>query len=187
MEFKKINTKTSIFVLLLLTVSCAKSDRIDIEYQDKYKIEKVYKNNRLISSKTFEDEKLIWHAEYKNGKLQKGIEYYPDQTVKTVSELIKSPNHFYNVLYRKNGKIKSKGESDFFMKDKTFLKRGGTIYYTEDGKISEIMVFEHNDKKEFLIRHTILDTITDTIIVDKIYDPPMTVEEYNANYFISIN
>ena len=170
-----------IIVLLFVVISCKKSNRIEIEYQGKYKIEKVYRNDSLISSKTFDNENLIWFAKYKNGELQKGIEYYANQKNKIISELIKEPNHFLNTSYYENGKIKSKGESDYFNKNKFFLKRGGTIYYTKTGKIYEMMVFKNDTKKEYLIRHTVLDTIRNIILIDNTYNPALSYDEYNSN------
>ena len=170
---KKINMKFWFLIVLVFVLSCKKSDRIEIQHQGKFEIKKTYQNDMLISTVVYDDKRLINQSFYKNNTLYKVLEYYPNGEIKIISELIKEPNHFYDIFYSDNGKVKSKGESDYIKKNGRFLKRGGTIFYTEDGKIAEIMDFINNGEEDFLIRHTILDTLKNTIVSDDIYDPPL--------------
>jgi len=171
--------KIYIILMLNLLFACSRKDRTEVETYGKYRMEKVFKDNILASSTTFEGSIMVFYAEYSDDILVKGTEYYPDQKVKAVHQLTKAPNHYTETKYRKNGAIRSQGESDRIIGSDIFLKRGGTIYYTENGKISEIMVFKNDKHKEFLIRHTILDTLKEVIIFDQTYDPPITIDEFN--------
>ena len=109
----------------------------------------------------------------KNGITEKATEFYPTGSIKSVSTLQKEPNHYYDIEYYESGEKQMMGESDFIKSKQYRLRRGAAIFYTKQQKISSILVFFNDGKeKEYLVRETILDTITDKILTDKEYDPP---------------
>ena len=162
-------------IVLFIIISCKKdSDRIEIDNIDGYKVEKKFKNNTLVSSKTYDGDMLIWEMLYnKNGITEKATEFYPTGSIKSVSTLQKEPNHYYDIEYYESGEKQMMGESDFIKSKQYRLRRGAAIFYTKQQKISSILVFFNDGKeKEYLVRETILDTITDKILTDREYDPP---------------
>lgn len=162
-------------IVLFIIISCKKdSDRIEIDNIDGYKVEKKFKNNTLVSSKTYDGDMLIWEMLYnKNGITEKATEFYPTGSIKSVSTLQKEPNHYYDIEYYESGEKQMMGESDFIKYRQSRLRRGAAIFYTKQQKISSILVFFNDGKeKEYLVRETILDTITDKILTDREYDPP---------------
>lgn len=162
-------------IVLFIIISCKKdSDRIEIDNIDGYKVEKKFKNDTLVSSKTYDEDMLIWEMLYnKNGITEKATEFYPTGSIKSVSTLQKEPNHYYDIEYYESGEKQMMGESDFIKSRQSRLRRGAAIFYTKQQKISSILVFFNDGKeKEYLVRETILDTITDKILTDKEYDPP---------------
>ena len=162
-------------IVLFIIISCKKdSDRIEIDNIDGYKVEKKFKNNTLVSSKTYDGDILIWEILYnKNGIAKKATEFYPTGSIKSVSTLQKEPNHYYDIEYYESGEKPMMGESDFIKSRQSRLRRGAAIFYTKQQKISSILVFFNDGKeKEYLVRETILDTITDKILTDREYDPP---------------
>ena len=162
-------------IVLFIIISCKKdSDRIEIDNIDGYKVEKKFKNNTLVSSKTYDGDMLIWEMLYnKNGITEKATEFYPTGSIKSVSTLQKEPNHYYDIEYYESGEKQMMGESDFIKSRQSRLRRGAAIFYTKQQKISSILVFFNDGKeKEYLVRETILDTITDKILTDREYDPP---------------
>ena len=162
-------------IVLFIIISCKKdSDRIEIDNIDGYKVEKKFKNNTLVSSKTYDGDMLIWEILYnKNGIVKKATEFYPTGSIKSVSTLQKEPNHYYDIEYYESGEKQMMGESDFIKSKQYRLRRGAAIFYTKQQKISSILVFFNDGKeKEYLVRETILDTITDKILTDREYDPP---------------
>ena len=169
-----IMNKIVFFVLSLVLISCEKKDRIEIDNIDGYKVEKKFKNDTLVSSKTYDGDMLIWEMLYnKNGITEKATEFYPTGSIKSVSTLQKEPNHYYDIEYYESGEKQMMGESDFIKSRQYRLRRGAAIFYTKQQKISSILVFFNDGKeKEYLVRETILDTITDKILTDREYDPP---------------
>ena len=162
-------------IVLFIIISCKKdSDRIEIDNIDSYKVEKKFKNDTLVSSKTYDGDILIWEILYnKNGITEKATEFYPTGSIKSVSTLQKEPNHYYDIEYYESGEKQMMGESDFIKSRQSRLRRGAAIFYTKQQKISSILVFFNDGKeKEYLVRETILDTITDKILTDREYDPP---------------
>lgn len=162
-------------IVLFIIISCKKdSDRIEIDNIDSYKVEKKFKNDTLVSSKTYDGDMLIWEMLYnKNGITEKATEFYPTGSIKSVSTLQKEPNHYYDIEYYESGEKQMMGESDFIKSRQSRLRRGAAIFYTKQQKISSILVFFNDGKeKEYLVRETILDTITDKILTDREYDPP---------------
>lgn len=162
-------------IVLFIIISCKKdSDRIEIDNIDGYKVEKKFKNNTLVSSKTYDGDMLIWEVLYnKNGIAKKATEFYPTGSIKSVSTLQKEPNYYYDIEYYESGEKQMMGESDFIKSKQYRLRRGAAIFYTKQQKISSILVFFNDGKeKEYLVRETILDTITDKILTDREYDPP---------------
>ena len=162
-------------IVLFIIISCKKdSDRIEIDNIDGYKVEKKFKNNTLVSSKTYDGDILIWEMLYnKNGITEKATEFYPTGSIKSVSTLQKEPNHYYDIEYYESGEKQMMGESDFIKSRQSRLRRGAAIFYTKQQKISSILVFFNDGKeKEYLVREAILDTITDKILTDREYDPP---------------
>ena len=162
-------------IVLFIIISCKKdSDRIEIDNIDGYKVEKKFKNDTLVSSKTYDGDMLIWEILYnKNGIVKKATEFYPTGSIKSVSTLQKEPNHYYDIEYYESGEKQMMGESDFIKSRQSRLRRGAAIFYTKQQKISSILVFFNDGKeKEYLVRETILDTITDKILTDREYDPP---------------
>ncbi len=162
-------------IVLFIIISCKKdSDRIEIDNIDGYKVEKKFKNDTLVSSKTYDGDILIWEILYnKNGIAKKATEFYPTGSIKSVSTLQKEPNHYYDIEYYESGEKQMMGESDFIKSRQSRLRRGAAIFYTKQQKISSILVFFNDGKeKEYLVRETILDTITDKILTDREYDPP---------------
>ena len=162
-------------IVLFIIISCKKdSDRIEIDNIDGYKVEKKFKNDTLVSSKTYDGDMLIWEMLYnKNGIAKKATEFYPTGSIKSVSTLQKEPNHYYDIEYYESGEKQMMGESDFIKSKQYRLRRGAAIFYTKQQKISSILVFFNDGKeKEYLVRETILDTITDKILTDREYDPP---------------
>ena len=162
-------------IVLFIIISCKKdSDRIEIDNIDGYKVEKKFKNDTLVSSKTYDGDILIWEMLYnKNGITKKATEFYPTGSIKSVSTLQKEPNHYYDIEYYESGEKQMMGESDFIKSRQSRLRRGAAIFYTKQQKISSILVFFNDGKeKEYLVRETILDTITDKILTDREYDPP---------------
>ena len=162
-------------IVLFIIISCKKdSDRIEIDNIDSYKVEKKFKNDTLVSSKTYDGDMLIWEMLYnKNGITEKATEFYPTGSIKSVSTLQKEPNHYYDIEYYESGEKQMMGESDFIKSKQYRLRRGAAIFYTKQQKISSILVFFNDGKeKEYLVRETILDTITDKILTDREYDPP---------------
>lgn len=162
-------------IVLFIIISCKKdSDRIEIDNIDGYKVEKKFKNNTLVSSKTYDGDILIWEMLYnKNGITEKATEFYPTGSIKSVSTLQKEPNYYYDIEYYESGEKQMMGESDFIKSKQYRLRRGAAIFYTKQQKISSILVFFNDGKeKEYLVRETILDTITDKILTDREYDPP---------------
>jgi lipoprotein len=162
-------------IVLFIIISCKKdSDRIEIDNIDGYKVEKKFKNDTLVSSKTYDGDMLIWEMLYnKNGITEKATEFYPTGSIKSVSTLQKEPNHYYDIEYYESGEKQMMGESDFIKSRQSRLRRGAAIFYTKQQKISSILVFFNDGKeKEYLVRETILDTITDKILTDREYDPP---------------
>lgn len=162
-------------IVLFIIISCKKdSDRIEIDNIDGYKVEKKFKNNTLVSSKTYDGDMLIWEVLYnKNRIAKKATEFYPTGSIKSVSTLQKEPNHYYDIEYYESGEKQMMGESDFIKSKQYRLRRGAAIFYTKQQKISSILVFFNDGKeKEYLVRETILDTITDKILTDREYDPP---------------
>ena len=162
-------------IVLFIIISCKKdSDRIEIDNIDGYKVEKKFKNDTLVSSKTYDGDMLIWEILYnKNGIAKKATEFYPTGSIKSVSTLQKEPNHYYDIEYYESGEKQMMGESDFIKSRQSRLRRGAAIFYTKQQKISSILVFFNDGKeKEYLVRETILDTITDKILTDREYDPP---------------
>ena len=162
-------------IVLFIIISCKKdSDRIEIDNIDGYKVEKKFKNNTLVSSKTYDGDMLIWEILYnKNGIVKKATEFYPTGSIKSVSTLQKEPNYYYDIEYYESGEKQMMGESDFIKSKQYRLRRGAAIFYTKQQKISSILVFFNDGKeKEYLVRETILDTITDKILTDREYDPP---------------
>lgn len=162
-------------IVLFIIISCKKdSDRIEIDNIDGYKVEKKFKNDTLVSSKTYDGDILIWEILYnKNGITEKATEFYPTGSIKSVSTLQKEPNHYYDIEYYESGEKQMMGESDFIKSKQYRLRRGAAIFYTKQQKISSILVFFNDGKeKEYLVRETILDTITDKILTDREYDPP---------------
>lgn len=162
-------------IVLFIIISCKKdSDRTEIDNIDGYKVEKKFKNNTLVSSKTYDGDMLIWEILYnKNGIVKKATEFYPTGSIKSVSTLQKEPNYYYDIEYYESGEKQMMGESDFIKSRQSRLRRGAAIFYTKQQKISSILVFFNDGKeKEYLVRETILDTITDKILTDREYDPP---------------
>ena len=162
-------------IVLFIIISCKKdSDRIEIDNIDGYKVEKKFKNNTLVSSKTYDRDMLIWEILYnKNGIVKKATEFYPTGSIKSVSTLQKEPNHYYDIEYYESGEKQMMGESNLIKSRQSRLRRGAAIFYTKQQKISSILVFFNDGKeKEYLVRETILDTITDKILTDREYDPP---------------
>ena len=162
-------------IVLFIIISCKKdSDRIEIDNIDGYKVEKKFKNNTLVSSKTYDGDMLIWEVLYnKNGIAKKATEFYPTGSIKSVSTLQKEPNHYYDIEYYESGEKQMMGESNLIKSRQSRLRRGAAIFYTKQQKISSILVFFNDGKeKEYLVRETILDTITDKILTDREYDPP---------------
>ena len=162
-------------IVLFIIISCKKdSDRIEIDNIDGYKVEKKFKNDTLVSSKTYDGDMLIWEMLYnKNGIAKKATEFYPTGSIKSVSTLQKEPNHYYDIEYYESGEKQMMGESDFIKSRQSRLRRGAAIFYTKQQKISSILVFFNDGKeKEYLVRETILDTITDKILTDREYAPP---------------
>ena len=162
-------------IVLFIIISCKKdSDRIEIDNIDGYKVEKKFKNDTLVSSKTYDGDILIWEMLYnKNGITEKATEFYPTGSIKSVSTLQKEPNHYYDIEYYESGEKQMMGESDFIKSRQSRLRRGAAIFYTKQQKISSILIFFNDGKeKEYLVRETILDTITDKILTDREYDPP---------------
>lgn len=162
-------------IVLFIIISCKKdSDRIEIDNIDGYKVEKKIKNDTLVSSKTYDGDILILEVLYnKNGITQKATEFYPTGSIKSISTLQKEPNYYYDIEYYESGEKQMMGESDFIKSRQSRLRRGAAIFYTKQQKISSILVFFNDGKeKEYLVRETILDTITDKILTDKEYDPP---------------
>ena len=162
-------------IVLFIIISCKKdSDRTEIDNIDGYKVEKKFKNNTLVSSKTYDGDMLIWEILYnKNGIVKKATEFYPTGSIKSVSTLQKEPNYYYDIEYYESGEKQMMGESDFIKSKQYRLRRGAAIFYTKQQKISSILVFFNDGKeKEYLVRETILDTITDKILTDREYDPP---------------
>ena len=162
-------------IVLFIIISCKKdSDRIEIDNIDGYKVEKKFKNNTLVSSKTYDGDMLIWEVLYnKNGIAKKATEFYPTGSIKSVSTLQKEPNYYYDIEYYESGEKQMMGESNLIKSRQSRLRRGAAIFYTKQQKISSILVFFNDGKeKEYLVRETILDTITDKILTDREYDPP---------------
>jgi lipoprotein len=162
-------------IVLFIIISCKKdSDRIEIDNIDGYKVEKKFKNDTLVSSKTYDGDMLIWEILYnKNGIVKKATEFYPTGSIKSVSTLQKEPNHYYDIEYYESGEKQMMGESNLIKSRQSRLRRGAAIFYTKQQKISSILVFFNDGKeKEYLVRETILDTITDKILTDREYDPP---------------
>lgn len=162
-------------IVLFIIISCKKdSDRIEIDNIDGYKVEKKFKNNTLVSSKTYDGDMLIWEILYnKNGIAKKATEFYPTGSIKSVSTLQKEPNYYYDIEYYESGEKQMMGESNLIKSRQSRLRRGAAIFYTKQQKISSILVFFNDGKeKEYLVRETILDTITDKILTDREYDPP---------------
>ena len=162
-------------IVLFFIISCKKdSDRIEIDNIDGYKVEKKFKNNTLVSSKTYDGDMLIWEVLYnKNGIAKKATEFYPTGSIKSVSTLQKEPNYYYDIEYYESGEKQMMGESNLIKSRQSRLRRGAAIFYTKQQKISSILVFFNDGKeKEYLVRETILDTITDKILTDREYDPP---------------
>ena len=162
-------------IVLFIIISCKKdSDRIEIDNIDGYKVEKKFKNNTLVSSKTYDGDMLIWEILYnKNGIVKKATEFYPTGSIKSVSTLQKEPNYYYDIEYYESGEKQMMGESNLIKSRQSRLRRSAAIFYTKQQKISSILVFFNDGKeKEYLVRETILDTITDKILTDREYDPP---------------
>lgn len=162
-------------IVLFIIISCKKdSDRIEIDNIDGYKVEKKFKNDTLVSSKTYDGDMLIWEMLYnKNGITEKATEFYPTGSIKSVSTLQKEPNYYYDIEYYESGEKQMMGESNLIKSRQSRLRRGAAIFYTKQQKISSILVFFNDGKeKEYLVRETILDTITDKILTDREYDPP---------------
>ena len=162
-------------IVLFIIISCKKdSDRIEIDNIDGYKVEKKFKNDTLVSSKTYDGDILIWEILYnKNGIVKKATEFYPTGSIKSVSTLQKEPNYYYDIEYYESGEKQMMGESNLIKSRQSRLRRGAAIFYTKQQKISSILVFFNDGKeKEYLVRETILDTITDKILTDREYDPP---------------
>ena len=162
-------------IVLFIIISCKKdSDRIEIDNIDGYKVEKKFKNDTLVSSKTYDGDMLIWEVLYnKNGIAKKATEFYPTGSIKSVSTLQKEPNYYYDIEYYESGEKQMMGESNLIKSRQSRLRRGAAIFYTKQQKISSILVFFNDGKeKEYLVRETILDTITDKILTDREYDPP---------------
>lgn len=162
-------------IVLFIIISCKKdSDRIEIDNIDGYKVEKKFKNDTLVSSKTYDGDMLIWEILYnKNGIVKKATEFYPTGSIKSVSTLQKEPNYYYDIEYYESGEKQMMGESNLIKSRQSRLRRGAAIFYTKQQKISSILVFFNDGKeKEYLVRETILDTITDKILTDREYDPP---------------
>ena len=162
-------------IVLFIIISCKKdSDRIEIDNIDGYKVEKKFKNNTLVSSKTYDGDMLIWEVLYnKNRIAKKATEFYPTGSIKSVSTLQKEPNYYYDIEYYESGEKQMIGESNLIKSRQSRLRRGAAIFYTKQQKISSILVFFNDGKeKEYLVRETILDTITDKILTDREYDPP---------------
>ena len=162
-------------IVLFIIISCKKdSDRIEIDNIDGYKVEKKFKNDTLVSSKTYDGDMLIWEILYnKNGITEKATEFYPTGSIKSVSTLQKEPNYYYDIEYYESGEKQMMGESNLIKSRQSRLRRGAAIFYTKQQKISSILVFFNDGKeKEYLVRETILDTITDKILTDREYDPP---------------
>ena len=162
-------------IVLFIIISCKKdSDRIEIDNINGYKVEKKFKNNTLVSSKTYDGDMLIWEILYnKNGIVKKATEFYPTGSIKSVSTLQKEPNHYYDIEYYESGEKQMMGESNLIKSRQSRLRRGAAIFYTKQQKISSILVFFNDGKeKEYLVRETILATITDKILTDREYDPP---------------
>ena len=89
-QIKYIMNKIMILVLSLVLISCKKKDRIEIDNIDGYKVEKKFKNDTLVSSKTYDGDMLIWEMLYnKNGITEKATEFYPTGSIKSVSTLQK--------------------------------------------------------------------------------------------------
>ena len=166
--------KIVFFVLSLVLISCEKKDRIEIDNIDGYKVEKKFKNDTLVSSKTYDGDILIWEILYnKNGITEKATEFYPTGSIKSVSTLQKEPNYYYDIEYYESGEKQMIGESNLIKSRQSRLRRGAAIFYTKQQKISSILVFFNDGKeKEYLVRETILDTITDKILTDREYAPP---------------
>ena len=117
---------------------------------------------------------LIWEMLYnKNGITEKATKFYPTGSIKSVSTLQKEPNYYYDIEYYESGEKQMIGESNLIKSRQSRLRRGAAIFYTKQQKISSILVFFNDGKeKEYLVRETILDTITDKILTDREYDPP---------------
>ena len=161
--------KIVFLVLSFVLISCEKKDRIEIDNIDGYKVEKKFKNNTLVSSKTYDGDMLIWEILYnKNGIVKKAT-----GSIKSVSTLQKEPNYYYDIEYYESGEKQMMGESNLIKSRQSRLRRGAAIFYTKQQKISSILVFFNDGKeKEYLVRETILDTITDKRLTDREYDPP---------------
>lgn len=168
--------KYLILLFLLTCLCCKEKDRKEIEKREDYTIEKIMKNDTLISSKTYKNRKLIWEFFYKNNVINKVVEYYPNKKVKSTSTLIQEPNHYNDISYYENGTIEKEGESDYIKSKGYKLRRGGTIFYTKNGNIYAMMNFLNDGKREYLTRETQLDTITRKIIKDVKYAPPLLVK-----------
>lgn len=148
-------------IVLFIIISCKKdSDRIEIDNIDGYKVEKKFKNDTLVSSKTYDGDMLIWEILYnKNGIVKKATEFYPTGSIKSVSTLQKEPNYYYDIEIENqrividvdNQTIK-KNDSHFFEK-KIIEKNKDSIkvnikYFSPDTILGNILYIIDNEGNE---------------------------------------
>jgi len=166
-----------IFVCIIFLNSC-KKDNYVIEKKDGDLMQKIiYEHGEVTNSKTYMKGVLNTEFIYDNKIIVKMYLYYPNKEVYSYSYLIKKPNHYTTIFYHKNKKIASEGEGDYFKDKNLYLRRGTWIFYNNAGVPYSIYTFGHNEKNEYIQDEVIFDTVTNKIIKDVKYNPPVLYEK----------
>lgn len=127
-------------------LSCKKSTRKEIVTSKNFKQEIVYKNDSVISSKTYNihNKILLFSFNYKKNNIDEMVEYYPNGKVKILSKLTKYPNHFTDKGYFISGKLEYEGETDY-IKGKKY-RRSWWVFYNEDSSVNSLVEFANDGK-----------------------------------------
>lgn len=130
----------SVFILF----SCKQKNRIEKEKIDGFIVEKIFKNDTLTESKSFNQKNILeYHFIYnKRGKIEKVTEYYENGKIKTVSTLDKEPYYYLDIGYFPNGKVEHEGSISYIKKKK--YRIGWFIFYNKNEKVHSIVEFDND-------------------------------------------
>lgn len=158
MKFKKL-INLLLFVSLFLLFSCRKKDRVEKEQINGFVIEKVFKNDTIVSSKSINEKTNILEYDFsynKKGNITKITEYYTSGKVKTVSTLDKEPYYYLDVGYYPNGKLEHEGSISYIKQTK--YRISWWIFYNKNETVNSMVEFDNDGKgNEWVVQKKVIE------------------------------